>query len=167
MATRACPACGEQIQRAAVLCRFCKTAVPRIEETSAIIKYGGAFVFLIVVVAGIGFVVSAAGDGTSTPIGALPPTQSPADGLLAEVECSGAPGGVSCAVKHVAGPPLHVCFDMVIECSGGVRSVGHACQNVAPGATSARVIHYEDFTNGAKCRSVDSSSVDNLVVTRQ
>lgn len=52
MAKRACPHCGEQIQRGAVLCRFCRGKVEKLPDFNPLIIYGGGgFLFLVVIAA--------------------------------------------------------------------------------------------------------------------
>lgn len=164
MGTRACPHCGERIQNAAVMCRFCKQPVQKVEVISPIVKYGGGFVLFCVAVA---FIAVAAGGGgvASSPPAIAPPAAAPDS---AEVECSGGDEAISCSVKNMNDSHrLKVCFDMIIECAGDVRAVGHACQVVAPVATARRNIRYEDFKNGSKCKRIEGSSIENITTERQ
>jgi hypothetical protein len=57
MTTRPCPHCGERIQNAAVLCRFCRRQVPKRPDASPILLFAGGALLLVGVVAAVGVVV--------------------------------------------------------------------------------------------------------------
>lgn len=81
MATRPCPHCGERIQNAAVLCRFCRQKVPKLADTNPAILYGvGGFMLLVGIVAGVAAVVrrpSASAQRNLQPVAHALPAPNP------------------------------------------------------------------------------------------
>ena len=93
MATRACPHCGEQIQRAAVLCRFCKGPVDRLPDLNPAVLYGGGGFLIFCAIAAVAIPSMKSRAPAASPVAAVaaqpasesggPAKESAEDALLA------------------------------------------------------------------------------------
>ena len=78
MATRPCPHCGERIQNAAAMCRFCRQQVPKLPDRNPLILYGGGgFLLLVGVAAGVAAVMQKSAPAQSVPAVAAAPAPNP------------------------------------------------------------------------------------------
>lgn len=105
-----------------------------------------------------------------------PPTNkrrqaTPRNDETAGVDCvlHNATDEVRCIVKNnQAVDDLHVCWDVVMKCSGPVRIKARACQNVRAAGTAMRSMSFDEFSADADtrlCGNIKSSDVKNATAT--
>lgn len=83
----------------------------------------------------------------------------------AEVKCTvTAAGGFSCEVKNTSATSAEVCWATRVSCTNGSRPWARACQAVAAGGQTVRVIAPADVWDAAKCDQLVGMSVDEVTV---
>lgn len=89
-----------------------------------------------------------------------------ADDHKAYVECAGAPAGIMCTATHSEGSkPINVCWDVVIDCAGGLQTKAHACQMVQPMGKASKLVPEADFADISACTQATGISVVDLKLT--
>jgi hypothetical protein len=84
------------------------------------------------------------------------------------VVCEGAEGGIACAVTHVeGGERVNACWDVILQCSNGVKVEGKACQVVEPEQTTHRLIPDTELKNLEGCDQVKSFEIRNITINEE